>query len=40
MEASRHKLIEFYDNQEDKKKVERYEGAKVIRQQIAVCSLN
>lgn len=40
MEAARHKLIEFYDNQEEKKKIERYEGAKVICQQIAVCYLN
>lgn len=36
MEAARHKLIEFYDNQEEQKKAERYAGVKVIRSQIAV----
>jgi hypothetical protein len=40
MEATRHKLIEFSDNEEEKKKTERYEGVKLICQQIAVCYPN
>jgi hypothetical protein len=36
MEAARKKLIAYYDDIEEKKKVERYAGAVVIRQQIAV----
>ncbi len=36
MEAARKKLIAHYDDIEEKKKVERYAGAVVIRQQIAV----
>ena len=44
MEAARHKLIKYYDDQEEVKKKERYDGLKVIKSQIAVkilmCFLN
>lgn len=36
MENARKRLIDFYDNQEEGKKKERYAGADVLRSQIAV----
>lgn len=36
MEAARHKLIDFYENEEEKKKIDRRAGAAIVRQQIAV----
>ena len=36
MENARKRLIDFYDNQEEVKKKDRYAGAAVLRSQIAV----